>query len=75
MAGQPLHLWFNIFGLCFEWRFDGGMVQIAKGKIQRTGQYLLREWPQPGGMMNQYQLVIDILFTIADEKTKTASKT
>jgi len=75
VAGQPIFLWFELFGLCFEWVFDGGIIQIGKGKIQRTGQYRLREWPEQGGMMNQYQKVIDILFTIAQEKTKTASKT
>lgn len=74
MAGQPIFFWFEIFGLCFEWVFDGGIIQIGKGKIQRTGQYRLREWPEQGGMMNQYQKVIDILFIIAQEKTKVAGK-
>jgi len=60
--------------LCFEWRFDGGIIQISKNKLQRTGQYVLREWPEQGGMMNQYQIVIDLLYIMADEKNQMANK-
>lgn len=33
----------------------------------RTGQYIRREWPDPGGISGQFQIVVDIMETIMDE--------
>ena len=44
------------------------MINSSK-KIIKTGYYSRLEWPQAGGVLNQYQIVIDIFSTIKDEES------
>jgi hypothetical protein len=36
----------------------------------KTGYYSRLEWPSPGGVMRQYQIVVDIFRIIKDEEAK-----
>lgn len=62
-----------VFDGCYDFLFDGGTRQSGK-KLYRTGNWVLREWPAPGGVMAQSNLVYTILAVIADERRKIDSE-
>jgi len=43
---------------------------LKAGKFAKTGYYSRLEWPDPGGVMDQYQIVVDIFTTIKDEENR-----
>ncbi|MBW2638374.1 MAG: hypothetical protein JRC86_12845 [Deltaproteobacteria bacterium] len=56
--------------MCHEWRLSGG---IAKAKAKGTvamGYYSRLEWPEPGGVMKQCNILVEIFNIIDDEKYK-----
>jgi hypothetical protein len=57
--------------MCHEYRYDGGLRDSKqKGKQEKTGFYTRLEWPEFGGVMRQYRVIVDIFRTIKDELTK-----
>lgn len=66
IAGKTFGFWFKLFNLCYEWRYDGGESPAnAKGKVVKTGFYTRICLPQAGGILEQRNLVMDILQTMA----------
>ena len=72
IAGRPAWVWIDIFRMCFEWRYDGGTRRAGRRKV-RTGQYVRREWPGPGGGLAQDSRSVEALYIIKDEETKIAN--
>lgn len=71
-AGLSAAIWLEIFHLCHEWRWDGGRSP-AKGKkneMIRTGYYSRLEWPEPGGVLAQSNLTVEIFRVLKDEYHK-----
>lgn len=53
-----------------EWHFDGGTARTSGDKGIRTGFWHRVEWPSPGGIMGQFNHVVEILGIIQDEDMK-----
>ena len=47
-------------------------MEIGNGKAMKTGYYSRLEWPDPGGVMEQLHLVVEIFKVVKDEETRIA---
>ena len=59
----------DIFYNCHEFFFDGGTIKRGK-KTMRTGTYKRLCWPDSGGMLDQFNLIIEIFSLIKNEEVK-----
>jgi len=63
-------IWLAIWSDCHEFRTDGGVVAEGKRKMRRLGQWVRIEWPQPGGVMEQANLIVETFRVVRDERAR-----
>ena len=62
--GQPYITWQMIFDSCYHWEWVSDKI----------GNFRLINWPMPGGVMKQYNHVIEILNVIKQEAKRVILK-
>jgi len=68
-------VWVQIFSDCTEWHTDGGQYKKGKSKkVVLTGFQTIREWPAPGGIMNQENITVEVFNTLLNEQAQTYAR-
>jgi len=72
VACRPANFWIQHFNDCHEWHWDGGTLPAKRGKNSaiRGGFYHRIEWPDPGGVREQANLMVEAFSVIRDEEAR-----
>lgn len=68
-------MWLDLFYRCHEWRLSGAQVKGRLKPMINLGYYSRKEWPGPGTVLEQTQLIVEIFRVIRDEESRMQAET